>query len=53
MIVYVISCALQTDLALFPSMITRVESSTTSLPLSVSLGVTGVTSWLGGAPSRG
>lgn len=38
------------DLALLPSMITRAESSTASLPLSVSLGVTG---WLGGAPSLG
>lgn len=38
------------DLALMPSMITRAESSTTSLPLSVSLGVTGLP---GGAPSLG
>lgn len=38
------------DLALLPSMITRAESSTTSLPLSISLGVTG---WPGGVPSLG
>lgn len=38
------------DLALFPSMTTRAESSTTTLPLSISLGVTG---WPGGVPSLG